>query len=1051
MSFLEKLFAERQELARVLSNPEYSGIRDIVEELYPDRAHFIYELLQNAEDAGAKEAYFELDANGLCFEHNGRPFSEPDVRGITNIGKGTKRDQEDKIGRFGVGFKAVFAYCETPGIWSPTFSFRISELVLPSGLLPKAGLGEKTRFEFPFNNPKKPALAAYEEIKAGLEGLAETTLLFLSHLESIRWKIGQQPAGEVLRIKHSEHHIEVLRQTGGKTTTSSHFLRFADAVAGLEKQRVAIAYELDFLPNVTAFDANKPLDKQLKIIPANPGRVAVFFPAEKETSGLRFHLHAPFVPELSRASIKETPANNPLFKQLERLAASLLHTVRDLKLLTGDFLGVLPNPQDDIPERYRPIRDAIIAEMNDKPLTPTHSKSHAPARTLLQAKASLKELLSEKDIEFLVDYDEGSPQWAVGASQKNSNMDRFLSGLAIIDWDTQQFVEMLCNKTGTTSYGSGPPNIINSDEVMAWLSAKPEEWHQHMYALLREDFLTGPDYKRRQSIGRLKPLRIVRLSDGTHSVGSKCYFPSDGVESDEVLPRVAKGVYSSGKSKARQEEARKFLEELGVREVGEVEQVEAILRQRYTHEAEAPDDKTYRKDLKRFIALLEMEPQQAELFANYFIFECTDGNWCNPSQTYLDMPFVDTGLRAYYEALGDKATRAVLAQRYQDCGISIEKITEFAQAVGAQVSLEIQLVLCYSNPDAEQLVRAAPGGWSGSYGVNRDWTIEGLEELLARNDEALSRLIWKTACDRKDSGWLRAKFRNNSYYQVIEAASQLVCILRDAAWIPQADGRFVRPSEASRGLLPKGFAFDKGYEWLKAIRFGEEEEKCSEEHREKQATAERLGFADADSLERAKQFAALPKAEQEKILEDAQRGQFAELPDNTPRNPEHRSDRVGQQAADAPERLTEQRTRSVSVGREEVKQEAEQYLRQQYTNTDGEMICQVCKGPLPFKLDDDRYYAEKVEFFPELKKRHHQNYLALCPNHAAMFLYANGSRDRMKDMFVDLTGNVLQIVLAQKDSVIYFTKTHITDLKKVIEMDQQEAEMAPSDIIDGGA
>jgi branched-chain amino acid transport system substrate-binding protein len=36
--------------------------------------------------------------------------------------------------------------------------------------------------------------------------------------------------------------------------------------------------------------ADATLAKQLKIIPAAPGRVAVFFPAEKEVSGLRFHL-----------------------------------------------------------------------------------------------------------------------------------------------------------------------------------------------------------------------------------------------------------------------------------------------------------------------------------------------------------------------------------------------------------------------------------------------------------------------------------------------------------------------------------------------------------------------------------------------------------------------------------------------------------------------------------------------------------------------------------------------------------------------------------------
>ena len=41
-----------------------TGIRRIVEDLYPDTAHFIYELLQNAEDTGASEAAFVLTADG---------------------------------------------------------------------------------------------------------------------------------------------------------------------------------------------------------------------------------------------------------------------------------------------------------------------------------------------------------------------------------------------------------------------------------------------------------------------------------------------------------------------------------------------------------------------------------------------------------------------------------------------------------------------------------------------------------------------------------------------------------------------------------------------------------------------------------------------------------------------------------------------------------------------------------------------------------------------------------------------------------------------------
>jgi hypothetical protein len=73
---------------------------------------------------------------------------------------------------------------------------------------------------------------------------------------------------------------------------------------------------------------------------------------------------------------------------------------------------------------------------------------------------------------------------------------------------------------------------------------------------------------------------------------------------------------------------------------------------------------------------------------------------------------------------------------------------------------------------------------------------------------------------------------------------------------------------------------------------------------------------------------------------------------------------------------------------------------------------------------------------PELKKRHYQNYLALCPNHAAMFKEANGSAELMRSMFVAIAGNELEVVLAQEGATIYFTKTHIADLKKVIEVDQ---------------
>lgn len=242
--------------------------------------------------------------------------------------------------------------------------------------------------------------------------------------------------------------------------------------------------------------------------------------------------------------------------------------------------------------------------------------------------------------------------------------------------------------------------------------------------------------------------------------------------------------------------------------------------------------------------------------------------------------------------------------------------------------------------------------------------------------------------------------------------------------------------------MPPEFTYDEKFEWLEALGFAEDERALAEADREQseertrqEQSARELGFADQRTLERARKFAALPQSVQERVLDEIEKRTATDLPNHEPGNPERRAEKVRQEAAEAPERVVEPRTRAVSVGREEVKQETAEYLREQYTNKDGEMICQICKAPLPFKLADDSYYFEKVEFLEDLKRRHHQNYLALCPNHAAMYQHANDVRDQLRRLFDEQVGPQLPVTLANTEATIYFTKTHIADLKEVIQVD----------------
>jgi hypothetical protein len=1025
--FLTDLAAQRRKFIEGLDANKGDINLDIFEDFYPDQAHFVFELLQNAEDAEAIQASFTLTTEGCWFEHNGkRLFSEDDVRSITGIHNSTKSKLVDKIGKFGVGFKSVFVYTSRPEVYSGDFAFRVTGLVMPepvAGDHKRAGL---TRFWLPFNNPKKGPEEAYAEVQAGLRDLAESTLVFLSNLNCISWKIDSGQQGSIFRHHHSEHHIEVLKEADGRTTASSHFLKFEQTVEGLEKQCAAIAYALDFLPGHSAFNGNKPLSEQLRIVETE-GKVAVYFPAEKETSGLRFHLHAPFVPELSRASIKETPANIPLYKQLAKLAAASLFPIRDLGLLTSDVLAVLPNPQDQIPVRYKDIETSIIAVMRDQPLTPTYAKSHAPAKNLRQAKAAMKEVLRDEDIEFLITHHDEPPLWAIAATQRNSNVDRFLDALEIEEWGVDEFVECLDDNLSEGGYYHDEEKEV---AYVKWLSCKSVEWHQSLYAMLFREL--EPE----SELYRLTSVKLALLDDATYATGSECFFPAaDGSQQDD-LPRVNAAVFTSGKSKRQQQDARRFLEEIGVREVGEREQVEVILEQRYTREAEIPDHPTYLRDLRRFIALVEKEPDAASLFSDYYIFEHANDDWGCPKEVFLDLPIFETGLRHYYETLGEQASVFRLADRYSNCGIPAKKLAAFASAVGAINELKPESTSCYRNPDWSYL--ASVGGERHTSPINRDYHISSLEELFEAPSVELSRLIWRTMCALPADGrYLKAIYRRNASSGSHQAPSLLVHQLRKAAWVPQGEGEFVRPAGASSGLLPPGFAFDPGWGWLKSIEFGSELKKKSEQFQRRQELAREIGFEDADSLERARRFASLKPEVQVHILDELERKAQFELPDTEPSNPERRAERVGGLAANAPERLTEQRTRSVSVGREAVKEETAQYLLQQY-ESGGEITCQICKGPMPFRLDDGSPYFEKVEFLPELGRRHFQNYLALCPNHAAMYSHTNGSAEILKDLFLDIKGNELEVIIAQSDETIYFTKTHIADLKAVVDADQAE-------------
>ena len=119
---LSEDFGQEEKLTQRLNNI----LRD-----YPKDITFIKEILQNADDAGATQLYFLLDKRHHSEKEviseawkslqgpalliwNNSTFSKDDFEGIQRLGLGSKSDDANKIGHYGIGFSVVYHFTDCP-------------------------------------------------------------------------------------------------------------------------------------------------------------------------------------------------------------------------------------------------------------------------------------------------------------------------------------------------------------------------------------------------------------------------------------------------------------------------------------------------------------------------------------------------------------------------------------------------------------------------------------------------------------------------------------------------------------------------------------------------------------------------------------------------------------------------------------------------------------------------------------------------------------------------------------------------------------------------
>jgi hypothetical protein len=757
-----------------------TAVLDLLGHLYSERTHFIFELIQNAEDAGASELIFELFEDRLEVRHDGRPFTEDDVRGVCGVGASSKSGDLTKIGTFGIGFKSVYAYTNSPRIYSPGEQFRIENYVRPFAAepLPHPADAEDlaTVFVFPFDMASVPATTAVAEISAALSGLEPETLLFLRSIERLR----------VRGVKVADAAIERSSASRGparrRVTLTKRPGRRDDEF--LVWQRELRDVDLPGLRVEIAFRTAAGLDDQRRIVGRDGSPLVVYFPTEKETF-LGFLIQGPYRTTPARDNVPEhDPSNQALVRETAALLADVLRELRDEGLLTAEVLRALPiDPVRFQPgTMFRALFESVRAALSAEPLVPAADGAYGLASQLkLAGAADLRELFGRAQLGVL--YAGGQP---VG----------FVDPAVTAD-GTPLLWQYLRDEIGVEEIS---PESVVGRLTGEFLAAQSDEWIAEFYA-----FLYGYPvlYREPAGVARTKP--IIRVADGSQvrpfreDGRAAVYLPGSGTS---PFPSVRRSIASVPA-------ARRFLEALRLTEPDLVDEVLAGILPRYARlDVGDLDAAQHDADIESVArAMTEAGGDRRERLLDQL------------SRTrFLVGENAATGERRLMTP-GSLYQRSKELERYFDgnpdawfSGDGYGPWLVQLRGMGVRDAVEVRArprdALGYVLV-ADEFARHE----RGLEGFDPAAEVDGLEFALSHPALARSEYIWNVLLvphSHLIAGVLETSHRESFVdAERSEAMSAIGIVAAREAWLPGPDGVLCRPAEVRLDQLPAGFAQDE--------------------------------------------------------------------------------------------------------------------------------------------------------------------------------------------------------------------------------------------------
>ena len=810
LKLFEEVRQERMVWARTFDNPLVKGLDRATSDIYPDPAHFVYELLQNADDAKATMACFILEKDVLYFKHNGKVrfnITSDQDRPIGHINSITaylssKEDKPDgnKIGKFGLGFKSVFVYTDAPEIYDDKFWFKIEKQVVPTLLEkdhPKREKGE-TLFVFKLKKGKR----VYEDIDNKLLQLNGATL-FLHHLAAISYE--NTLTGESCQYNEErEYFLEKDNIIASDVRLSAN--KKEERLILFERD-VPFIYQNERLVSTIAVGFYLREDGSLDS--STHRGVSCFFPTS-ENFELPYIIHAPFLLTSNRQNIKDNSTNNNFINLIAKLVADSLFELTKRKssknknYIGQNILKFVPRrdyAHYDIWSRVQPINEAVTRLLKSEAVFLVWGNKYVKYEdAYIAGNEDLRRLLSQEQLAELM----RNPRCGfLRFSLKDEDNEYFLTHtIGIKTFTAEELAKQL------------------SEDFM---SRQEKAWVIKMYHFLKANarLTWNPIEGKTQYIfGDLNyPMRyapIILNQDGKWippfvKLNSSESYSSENERANVFLPiEGAPGNYSFVNKEYLDKNNKlvlDFFNEMGIKQPDRVNYIETEIITHYKEE-ELSDD-TLLHDFETLYTTLQNQTisERKETIAKlkkHVKFVTLGDKFTSVSEIYDDTP----DLRTYFQL---KSGSVIDYDFYSQSKLNIskEELCAFFKEFGMWSRPRFLLLDIddYNNKDLNYKIRIRPRNCTYVTKV-RDSEIDGFDTWLEQGfTEEASQALWRMLTDLPLKDYQHAQV--NYYYRsdkIFMPDATWLYKLKNTYWIVINGERFLASQVHVEDMLSAGYA-----------------------------------------------------------------------------------------------------------------------------------------------------------------------------------------------------------------------------------------------------